>query len=40
MLYEVGKKIGQHAARRISEMFGLKGKEPLEALAQAGQATR
>ena len=39
VLYEVGKKIGQHAARRISEMFGLKGKELLEALAQAGQAT-
>ena len=39
VLYEVGKKIGGHAARRISEMFGLKGKELLEALAQAGQAT-
>jgi len=39
VLYNAGKRIGQHAANRISEVFGLKGKELIEALAQAGQAT-
>jgi len=39
VLYEAGKRVGEHVARRLSEMFGLKGKELLEALAQAGQAT-
>jgi hypothetical protein len=39
ILYESGKKMGEHAAKRISKMFGLRRKQLVEALAQAGQAT-
>jgi len=39
VLYDTGKKMGEHAAKRISEMFGLRGKQLVEALTQAGQAT-
>jgi len=39
VLYSAGKRLGQHAAKRISELYQLRGKALLEALAQAGQAT-
>ena len=39
VLYDSGKGMGEHAAKRISKMFGLRGKQLMEALAQAGQAT-
>ena len=39
VLYDSGKKMGEHAAKRIGELFGLSGRKLVEALAQAGQAT-
>lgn len=39
VLYDAGKKMGEHAAKRLREMFGLEGKDLIEAMCQAGQAT-
>jgi predicted hydrocarbon binding protein len=39
VLYNAGKEIGEHAAKRLNEMFRIEGKELIQALAQAGKAT-
>jgi hypothetical protein len=39
VIYDAGKNMGAHAAKRLKEMFGLEGKDLILAVAQAGQAT-
>jgi predicted hydrocarbon binding protein/predicted amino acid-binding ACT domain protein len=39
VLYDAGKRMGEHAAKRLREMFGLEGEDLIHAMAQAGQAT-
>lgn len=39
VLYNAGKEIGEHAAKKLSRMFNIEGKELVQALAQVGKAT-
>ena len=39
VLYDAGKRTGEHAAKRLKEIFGLSDKGLIQALSQAGQAT-
>ena len=39
IIYDVGKRMGEHAAKHLKEMFGLEGNDLIQAMAQAGQAT-
>lgn len=39
VLYDAGKKVGEHAAKRLKEMFKVEGEELIQSLAQAGKAT-